>query len=71
MQEDHVTAGCALFSRTLNSPRRRPGQRLMIVTGGERNGPQPTTRSGDDDKGFRERPIEWRYFRFDKIQNGG
>jgi len=28
----------------------RPGQRMMIVKGGERNGPPLTTRSDDDDK---------------------
>jgi len=48
-QEDHETAGCVVFSRKYNSLHKRPGQRLMIVKDGERNGHLPTTRSGDDD----------------------
>jgi len=38
-----------VFSGTYISLHKRPGQRLTIAKDGERNGPLPTTRSGDDD----------------------
>ena len=51
MENHKVAAGyeTSLKWHTQTQLARRPGQRLMIVKGGESNGLLPTTRSDDDD----------------------